>query len=84
MKKLNLESIPALYVGIGVLFALVRLLSERAYLFLYDTRPWYQRIFGDLDYIALLVSIFTWPRYPYILITQGTDAFLRALLPVWF
>jgi hypothetical protein len=72
------------YMMIGMLFSLVKLFSGRVWLFMYDTRPWYQRIWGDVEPLSLVLSIFTWPRYVYILITQGQDAFLRDLFTVWY
>jgi hypothetical protein len=47
-KKGPLEYVVPLYMAIGVLFALVKLFSGRIWLFMYDTRPWYQRIWSDV------------------------------------
>jgi hypothetical protein len=79
--KFKWEWLMYAYIATGTVLTLTKMMAGR--LLVSDTRPWYNRIWGDVDPFNLMVSIFTWPRYLHMGFTQGWDAVIRDLLGGW-
>ena len=76
--KLKWDWIIGAYMGTGMILTLFKLMAGR--FLVADTRPWYNKIWGDVDPFNLMISVFTWPRYLHMGFTQGWDAVIRDLL----
>lgn len=74
-----IEDLGRTYLGIGAVFFCVKLSSALVFMVLGSVGRQ-----GAVAVLHAFISVLTWPRYLYILLSRGFIAFWRTIFYLWY